>query len=254
MDSLPTGARRASGDTRATHSLIRVLDHAVRWGPSLDTSVQVCYSRTMEKRASGGSTAGRPYDTFSNGYDRFLYPLERLALDRVRLWLIPLARGCILELGVGTGVNLPLYRPDSCVVGLDLRERPLQRARQRAGDSCIALLQADAARIPFGDDQFDTVLSTLLYCSLDNPEATLCEVRRVLRPTGQLLMLEHVRGRPPFMGPLTELANIPWHAVTRSCRLNRQPGRDLPAAGFEVLDETRHALTILQTIVARPIR
>ena len=185
-------------------------------------------------------------------YDRFLWPLEQLALQRVRRRLLARASGRILELAVGTGGELPLYPPDACAVGLDADYGMALVAQQRSNGTCMKMLQADAARLPFPDGHFDTVVSTLLYCSLDEPAMTLGEIRRVLRPNGQLLMMEHVRGQPPLMSVLTDAANIPWHAVTRTCHLNRRPADDLAGAGFTILSEERSGLSLIQMIVAAP--
>jgi ubiquinone/menaquinone biosynthesis C-methylase UbiE len=193
------------------------------------------------------------FDQFATGYDRFLWPLERIFFARARRQLIAGANGRVLELAVGTGVNLPLYPREACAIGLDNSAKMLRAARRRVSDGCMRLLQADAARLPFASNHFDAVISTLLYCSLDDPAGTLAEVRRVLRPGGQLMMMEHVRGAPPIMGLLTDVLNVPWHAFSRSCRLNRQPLEALQSAGFRIIAEQRHALTIVQTIIATPI-
>ena len=202
---------------------------------------------------SSDNQTDHQFDQFATGYDRFLWPLEQLLFAGVRRNLLARAGGNVLELAVGTGVNQPLYPDGICAVGLDNSAKMLKAARRRTKGKCMTLLQADAARLPFPDAHFDAVVSTLLYCSLENPEGTLAEIRRVLRPDGQLMMMEHVRGAPPVMGVLTDVLNVPWHAFSRSCRLNRRPAEDLESAGYRIISEQRHRLTIVQTIIASPL-
>ena len=204
----------------------------------------------MRSRDRNNSTGQEQFDQFANGYDRFLWPLEQLIFAQVRRQLIPKAGGNVLELAVGTGVNLPLYQPGTCVIGIDSSWEMIQSAQGRKSEKCTAILQSDAARLPFPTNHFDTIISTLLYCSLDEPAKTLAEIRRVLRPDGCLLMMEHVRGKSPIMGILTDLVNIPWPAITRTCHFNRRPTEDLSQAGFTILAQERQAMSIVQTIIA----
>src|SRR5206468_11661811 len=124
-------------------------------------------------------------------YDPVCALYELLGLDRWRRWLVAGARGLALDVGCGTGRNLPLYREGVRVVGLDPAWASLQRARRRVPH--IALVQGSAEALPFSDATFDTVVSGLTFCSVPDARRGLAEVRRVLRPDGQLRMLEHVR-------------------------------------------------------------
>src|SRR5258705_561949 len=115
-----------------------------------------------------------------------------------RRWLVAGGRGLTLDLGCGTGRNLPLYTGVR-VIGLDPSPDSLARARQRARG--VLLVRAAAEALPFRDGVFDTVVSGLVLCSVSDPVRALAEARRVLRPDGELRALEHVRSERPWRGP-----------------------------------------------------
>ena len=119
-------------------------------------------------------------DPVSRLYDFFAAPMEALGVRRRPRELLS-AAGRVLEVGVGSGLNLPLY-PEGRVNEIVATD-----------PDPIQLLQAPAEALPFRDQGFDTVLATLVFCSVDDPDRGLAEIRRVLRPGGRLLMLEHVR-------------------------------------------------------------
>lgn len=185
-------------------------------------------------------------------YDRGMWPLERLVLDRLRRRLFPQAQGRILELGVGTGVNLPLYTHGTHVTATDTCVEMLRAARHRPAQATVRWSLADAQALPFPDACFDYVTASLLFCSVQDPLAACREVRRVLRPAGHLLSLEHVRGPGPIMSWATELLNVPWYAWNRVCHLNRETARTVDAAGFVIKRIRRHALGVFQCIEAVP--
>src|SRR5919204_3561982 len=124
-------------------------------------------------------------------YDGCCAVCERLGLGRWRRWVVEGATGAILDVGCGTGRNLPLYRAGARVIGVDVSAALLARARRRRPD--VPLVQADAEALPFRAGSFDTVVSALVFCSVPDAARGLGEVRRVLRPDGALRMLEHVR-------------------------------------------------------------
>ena len=133
-------------------------------------------------------------------YDRWIVPrlldlaMRSRVLDHYRERTIETARGLALEIGVGSGLNLPLYGPAvTRVVGLDPSTELLRLASRRAGDVVIpvSLLRASAEHLPLADALFDTIVMTWTLCSIPNPIAALMEMRRVLRPGGRLIFVEH---------------------------------------------------------------
>jgi len=188
----------------------------------------------------------------SRVYDRGMWPLERFALVRLRRRLFPQAQDRVLELGTGTGANLPFYSHTTHVIATDASAEMLRAARRRPARATIHWSLADAQALPFPGACFDYVTAALLFCSVSDPLAACCEVRRVLRPTGRLLLLEHVRGPGPVMSWVTELLNVPWHAWNRVCHLNRETARTVAAAGFRIQRIQRHTLGVFQCIEAVP--
>jgi ubiquinone/menaquinone biosynthesis C-methylase UbiE len=164
-------------------------------------------------------------------------PLEKLWLRRMRSRLLAHARGHVLEIGVGTGANLPFYPATSRITAIDESPDMLVVAAQRASalDGRVQLGQADVEHLAFPDGSFDTVAASLVFCSVVDLEGALAEVWRVLRkPGGRLLLLEHMR---PHVQPLTllvDLANLAWYAFNGRCHLNRETQQAIHRAGFTV--------------------
>lgn len=190
----------------------------------------------------------------ARNYDRGMWLLERFSLSRLRRDLVRQARGAILEIGAGTGANLPLYRPGPAVMAIDVRPAHLAAAADKARSTNpglqVAVACADAHDLPFPRHSFDTVIGTLIFCSIGEPAAALAEIRRVLRPGGQLLLLEHVRGATPLSRRLTDWLHPVWFALQGECHLNRETAATVAAAGFQIDHTSRHARSVLQIIHA----
>ena len=146
------------------------------------------------------------------------------------------ARGRILEIGVGSGLNLPLYQSSTDVVGLDPSAKLLSMARAATTDRAqtIQLIEGSAESIPLPDHQFDTVVTTWTMCSIPDLPKALAEVRRVLKDDGRLVFAEH--GRAPeskvvrWQNALTPV----WKRIAGGCHLNRPIDQLIAAAGFRV--------------------
>ena len=180
-------------------------------------------------------------------YDATLALAEWTGLKRWRRWLCEGARGRVLDLGCGTGRNLPLLPAGS--IGVDPAREPLRRARRRA--RAARLVQARAEALPFRSEVFDTVVSGLVFCSVDDPAAGLAEVRRVISPGGTLRMLEHVRADRPWRARVQDLIQPAWTRVAGGCRPNRDTERTVRAAGFAIEPASRRARGNLRQFVAR---
>lgn len=131
---------------------------------------------------------------FPSVFDAVMAPLEARCLRRLRREILADLQGRLLDIGVGTGANLGLYSPHAQVVAIDLDEGMLARARGRPEAAGIELRQMDASQLDFQDASFDAVVSTLVFCGIDDPMAALAEIRRVLEPGGKLVMMEHTLG------------------------------------------------------------
>ena len=186
---------------------------------------------------------GKIYDAtwgrgFSALYDRCFKAAEEAGLREMRREVLSGARGRVLEIGAGTGLNLELYPHeglDSLVV-TEPDPHMFKQLRERAPKVCAGaeLVQAGGEDLPFDDDSFDTVTVTLVLCTVPDQAATLREIKRVLEPGGQLLFLEHVRSNHADLAKWQDRLEKPWRFLGDGCHCNRDTEAGLRAAGFEL--------------------
>jgi ubiquinone/menaquinone biosynthesis C-methylase UbiE len=183
-------------------------------------------------------------------YDAICAFAEWTGMRSWRQWLASGARGRTLDLGCGTGRNLPLVPSGTRVIGLDLAWDVLLRARRRAPDAL--LVQGSAEALPFRAGSFDTVVSGLVFCSVPDPRRGLAEVRRVLAPSGTLRMLEHVRSTTPWKAQVQDRIQPWWTLMTGGCHPNRDTERLVESTGFVIDQATHRAQGNLRRFAARP--
>lgn len=173
---------------------------------------------------------------FPRLYDPLLAPVEFLGLRRARRAVVADARGVVLEVGTGTGLNLPHYRQARLVVATDPDPAMLRRARRRVALARVPvmLVLADAQALPFRNGRFDTVVATCVFCTVPDPERGFREVRRILKTDGELRLLEHVRAPSRWAVRLQEWAAPAWRRLAGGCRLDRPTLRTARQAGFRV--------------------
>jgi len=203
---------------------------------------------------------GKIYDAtwgrlFSVVYDRGMRATEEAGLRDMRRELLVAARGRVLEVGAGTGVNLSLY-PEA-IESLTLTEpdpHMTGRLRDKLGDSgrTAELIEAPAEELPFPDDSFDTVVVTLVLCTVPDQPAALGEIARVLKPSGQLLFLEHVRSHDPSLAKWQDRLEGPWRFLGDGCHCNRDTVSAINGAGFQLGDVDRGDLPKAPPLV-RPL-
>jgi ubiquinone/menaquinone biosynthesis C-methylase UbiE len=152
------------------------------------------------------------------------------------------AHGRVLEIGVGTGLSFPHYPHVDELVGIDPSEGMLRRAHGRSAElgQDVTLLSADAEQLPFEDASFDTVVCLMVLCTVDDPRSALVEIRRVLRPGGRLLFLEHVRSTDPRQARWQDRLERPWGWIAGGCRPNRRTLEAITSAGFELAAVEQH--------------
>jgi ubiquinone/menaquinone biosynthesis C-methylase UbiE len=170
-------------------------------------------------------------------YDPFLALGERRGMAACRHALLASARGRVLELGAGTGLNLAHYpvgvtalvltEPDAAMRGR------LERRVARSGRAA-RVMAAGAEALPFADGAFDTVVSTMVLCTVQDVDAALAEVRRVLAPGGRLLLIEHVRADSPRLGRWQDRLAGAWGTFAEGCRCNQPTVERLEAAGLRL--------------------
>ena len=182
-------------------------------------------------------------------YDPALALLERLGLGRWRRWLAAGARGRTLDLGCGTGRNLPLLPASTTAVGVDPCAQSLARARRRSPHALLVRARAEA--LPFKDGTFDTVVSGLVLCSVTDPAVAASEMLRVLAPGGTVRALEHVRSPLPWKARLQDWTQPAWTAFSGGCHPNRETERTLEGAGLAIDPASRRARDTMRRFEAR---
>ncbi len=188
-----------------------------------------------------GEVRGHPI--FAALYDRITRPAERKFLASHRAYLAGDAAGRVLDVGSGTGVNLGYYPPEAEVVGIEPDPHMLRRAQARADrlGSHVKLLAEGAEHLPFGAASFDTAVATLVFCTIPDVDRALRELRRVLRPGGQLRFLEHVRADTPGWARFQDFMAPVWKRIGAGCRPNRDTVRAIKQAGFRIEELNRYA-------------
>jgi SAM-dependent methyltransferase len=170
-------------------------------------------------------------------YDPFLWLGEIAGMRRRRRTLVAQAHGLVVEIGAGTGLNVAHY--SDAVDELILTEpepgmrRKLSRRLERHA-RVARVIDAPAERLPLTDACVDTVVSTLVLCTVDDPEGALREIARVLRPDGQVLFIEHVRSSSPFLAACQDKLLHPWRGFAGGCVCNRPTLELMRACGFMV--------------------
>ncbi len=178
-------------------------------------------------------------------YERWVLPplldlaMRQRQIGKYRRQLIPAARGRVLEVGIGSGLNLPLYAADvNTLVGLDPSEQLLSLARRRAAkaDLIVDLVQGSATAIPLHNDTIDMVVMTWTLCSIPDPLAALREMRRVLKPGGALLFVEHGLSPEPGVARWQHRLTPVWRHISGGCHLDRKVDDLIRAGGFDLAE------------------
>lgn len=208
----------------------------------------------MMSKKSNVNPTRRRYDRLASFYDLLEAPVERF---RFASWRARLRDRIVgdqaLEVGVGTGKNLPYYPRDVKVTAVDLSPRMLERARRRASvlGLEVELREMDVQDLAFPDHVFDTVFATFVFCSVPDPVLGLRELRRVCKPGGRLLLLEHMRPGNPVLGLLFDLLN-PMVVRMMGANINRRTMENIRRAGWRIRVEERLSSDIVWWIEAEP--
>ena len=210
----------------------------------------------MDQRHRDHATARtrRRYDRLSRYYNVMEWAAERRAFEawRHRVWSLVEGRE-ILEVGVGTGKNLSFYPEDTHAVAIDLSPGMLRQARKLADETGagVDLQEMDVQRLAFPDDAFDSVVTTFVFCSVPDPVKGFEEIRRVLRPAGRGIFLEHVLSDTPGVRRAMRALN-PLVRPVMGANIDRQTRYNIEAAGLTVESETDLWRDIVKLFVVRP--
>lgn len=170
---------------------------------------------------------------FAAVYDRMMQDTEEAGLRDHRRQIVGRARGRVLEIGAGTGLNLDHYGPEVSELVLTEPEEPMAK-RLRARATRGEVIEAGADDLPFPDDSFDAVVCTLVLCTVPDQDRAIAEIRRVLKPGGQLLFIEHVRSHDAKTAKWQDRLLPVWRFFGRGCHPNRDTAAALARGGFEL--------------------
>jgi ubiquinone/menaquinone biosynthesis C-methylase UbiE len=185
-----------------------------------------------------GNKVKKHFDRIAWMYDFMESPMELPSVSAWRRELLAEVKGRVLEVGIGTGRNLPYYPPGIDLTGVDISPKMLERARKKAESlgMNVTLLEMDIEHMSFPDEHFDCTVSTFVFCTVPHPGEGLREVKRVLKKDGAAFFLEHVRSDNRFMGNMMDILNPVVHAVT-STNINRRTVENIRMAGLEIVSE-----------------
>jgi ubiquinone/menaquinone biosynthesis C-methylase UbiE len=193
---------------------------------------------------------------FAAVYDPLSARTEKKFGAKLKHELLADVRGRVLEIGVGTGLSFAHYPTVEELVGVEPSEPMLRRARRRAHELGreVRLVETPAEALPFEDHSFDTVVSLAVLCTVDDPQRTLSEIRRVLRPDGRFVFLEHVRSTDPALARWQDRLERPWGWIAGGCHPNRRTLEAIERAGFEVVEVEEEELPDLPRLVKPNIK
>jgi ubiquinone/menaquinone biosynthesis C-methylase UbiE len=186
----------------------------------------------------------RAWDKQAPRYDKQIGWFERHVFgEKNRAWVCGRAQGDVLEVAVGTGLNLPVFGPDVRITGLDLSPVMLEIARRRASElgRPVELREGDAHHLPFADESFDSVVCTFSLCNIPDVQLAVAEMKRVLRPGGRLILVDHIRSasRPVlWIQKLIEFFSV----RIEGDYMTRRPSEQVRAQRFEIKEQERFRL------------
>jgi len=195
------------------------------------------------------------YNRIAPYYD-LLEAFSERVFKQWRRKLLVHARGRILEVGVGTGKNFPYYPKDADITGIDIAEKMLPYAKKRADELglAVSLNEGDGQALSFPEDSFDTAVATFVFCSVPDPVLGLREMRRVVKPDGQILLLEHVRIDQPVIGLLMDALN-PAFVYLLGPNINRRTVENVEKAGLSIqCIEHLGPMRMVKMIMASPCK
>ncbi|PBB07047.1 class I SAM-dependent methyltransferase [Salimicrobium humidisoli] len=186
------------------------------------------------------------YDRVSGVFDM----MDHMIKDKWRKDLLKDLDGSVLEIGVGTGANLPFYPETAEVTGIDFSRKMLKKAEEKTASlpGSITLREMDAENLDFPDDSFDYVVSTCVFCSVPDPVRGLREINRVVKPEGKVLLLEHMRSDTEWVGKMMDVLNpVGLHIV--GANINRKTMANIQKAGLRVEEQELLFSTIMRKLV-----
>ncbi len=192
------------------------------------------------------------FDASAAQYNKGMAFAEKLFFGDGRAWACSQAQGQVLEIAIGTGLNLPFYPANVEITGIEISPAMLEIARRCAQSlgRQVDLVIGDAQKLPFPDQSFDTVVCTIALCSIPDDQQAVTEAWRVLRPGGRFVALEHVRSPNIIIHGIERLLES-YTLRTQADHLLREPVESVQAAGFSIEYLERQKLGIIERLIAR---
>lgn len=192
------------------------------------------------------------YSRIAKIYDLLEAPIETSLFSKLRKAVVSRASGKTLEVGIGTGKNLPYYNDDINLVGIDFSKGMLEKARSKkidSGPKDIDLLEMDVQYLKFENDSFDTVISTFVFCTVPDPIAGLKEVKRVLKPNGKAIFLEHMKSNNALINIMLYMMNIFSKRILGTYML-RETQNNIESSGLIILSVENKLSDVVRLITA----
>ncbi len=193
------------------------------------------------------------YDEIADQYEKKVwFDQHVLGVARLKKKLLSKANGKVLEVACGTGQNLQFFAPNSEITAVDLSPKMLEIARENAIKHGLSVNFAvmDAEKLEFPDETFDTVISTLSTCTFPNPIKALQEMKRVCRPNGLILLLEHGHSSLPWLANYQDRHEYQHYEDHAGCRWNQDPLELIQSAGIKIVRSKRNILGMFHSIEA----
>ncbi len=193
------------------------------------------------------------YNHVSYIFDIMETPMELIWFRKWRKDLLSGLSGRILEIGIGTGKNIPYYSENCEIAGIDISNKMLAHAKERAGKrNNVSLFQMDAENPGFKDDSFDYVVTTFVLCSIPKPVPALKEMKRVCKPDGMVINLEHMKSDNTLIASIEDLFN-PITASITGVNINRETVENVKKAGLNIIDVKNMAMKdVFRSIRSKP--
>lgn len=194
------------------------------------------------------------YDKFAKDYDQAFFHLERWFLSNWRKETLSFLSNemKILEIGAGTGLNFRFYPQNCCGTASEISLKMLEFAKDKVESKSISLVQANAEKLPFFENSFDSAFATLVFCSIPNPNNAFQELRRVVKPNGKIVLLEHIRPKG-LVGYLFDFLNIFTVRLIED-HFNRQTTKIAEEEGLKILEVREKAFGIVNLIICEVIK
>ncbi|RSD26145.1 class I SAM-dependent methyltransferase [Mesobacillus subterraneus] len=181
---------------------------------------------------------------FASLYDTLMGPLEKRWIARIRKRIVSGLEGNVLEIGAGTGANIPYYSQEkvSRIAVVEPNPYMIEQAKHKANGYRIPVEfhQGMAEALPFKDGEFDTVVATLVLCSVNDPAQVFSEIRRVCKKGGRIVLFEHVRMESSYLAALQDVLTPAWKRLCDGCHLNRDTGRYMRESGINIVKEKKY--------------